>query len=403
MDYRCIANSIVYDRSKMMYIKKVDLYKVYEEKMREREPVNRDANIDMVNDIRLGFADCVIEGNKIWFSAIDCNGIFVGNLDTGAVKLLDVFPDEPLLKQWLYVKVIKKESKLVFFPYTADKVAIYDLDEERFADLIKLPHSEDGNLNKVQIVIDYRDIIYIFGMGFNVYEFYWNDKKIVINEKLSLKTQKYGFSDNYIVDNENIIIPAFQTNAVYKYNLLTQEVRTYSIGHQNYKIEGCELIDEQYWFCGEGLIILCDKNLNIIQVWDEWKTIAGKQPYYWFLRYNAGKIHFFDNANKGELIIDVVNWECIYILFEKYKYAINPTWKNCIFSPFQKNKYCIDMDDYGFFEIGKAEKKFFTVNKDSVINEYKKQLKKGEILSNEIIDEMFGLRDLNSYLQIIST
>lgn len=377
-----------------MHIKNVDIYKAYEEKLGERKHINRDANTDMVNDMHIGFADCVIEGSMIWFSALDCNGIFVGNLDTGVAELLDIFPDEPLLKQWLYVKVIKKESKLVFFPYTADKVAIYDLDEKRFTDFIKLPL-------KVQIVIDYRDIIYIFGDGVNVYEFYWNDKKIVLNEKLSLKMQKNCFADHYILDNENIIIPVYKTNVVYKLNLLTQEVKTYSIGHHNYKIEGCESIDEQYWFCGEGLIILCDKNMNLIQVWDEWKTIAGKQPYYWFTKYNDGKIHFFDNANKGELIIDVVNGECIYILFEKCKYVGEAFWKNCVFSLFQQNKYCIDMEDYGFFEIGKAEKKFFTVNKDFVLNEYKKQLKKGEILSNEIIDEMLGLRNLDSYLQLV--
>lgn len=387
-----------------MHIKNVDLYNAYEEKLGERATINIDANIDMVNDLPLGFEDCVIEGNKIWFSAVDFNGIFVGDLDTGVAELLDIFPDEPLLKYWLYIRVIKKESKLVFFPYTADKVVIYDLDEKRFTDFIKLPHREDGNFNvnaKAKNVIDCGDIIYIFGMGLTVYEFYWNDKKIMINEKLSLNIPKKDFSDNYILDKENVIIPVFGTNMVCKFNLLTQEVQTYSIGHQNYKIIGCESVDEQYWFCGEGLIILCDKNMNLIQVWDEWKTIAGKRPYYWFTKYGDGKIHFFDNANKGALMIDIVNGECIYTLFEKCKYVIDATWKNYVFSFDDKNKYFIDMEDYGIFEIGKAEKMFFTVNKDYVLNEYKKQLMKGEILSNEIIDEMFGLRNLDSYLQLI--
>ena len=75
------------------------------------------------------FTDAYIDGTEIWFSENDFNGLYLGNLETGEIKKVAEFPGEEKAIDLLYVEIQKVGSKLYFMPGSAEKIAVYDIDE----------------------------------------------------------------------------------------------------------------------------------------------------------------------------------------------------------------------------------------------------------------------------------
>ena len=82
--------------------------------------------------VPLWFTDAYIDGTEIWFSENDFNGLYLGNLETGEIKKVAEFPGEEKAIDLLYVEIQKVGSKLYFMPGSAEKIAVYDIDENSF-------------------------------------------------------------------------------------------------------------------------------------------------------------------------------------------------------------------------------------------------------------------------------
>lgn len=66
---------------------------------------------------------------NIWISVLECNGLFRINIDSGSIQFVDYFRKERKEYQ-LHTQIIANKNKLFFIPWSADNIAIYDLEEE---------------------------------------------------------------------------------------------------------------------------------------------------------------------------------------------------------------------------------------------------------------------------------
>lgn len=77
--------------------------------------------------------DAVVDdGDKIWFSIGNFNGLYCYDKKTEKTLYKGVFPKEKITETRLYGGVIKIENKLFFSPVKAKNIAIYDIKVENF-------------------------------------------------------------------------------------------------------------------------------------------------------------------------------------------------------------------------------------------------------------------------------
>lgn len=79
------------------------------------------------------FVDAAKEGNTIYFSGWNLNGIFSMNLDNGLVELISKFPGARDGAKCLYSLIQKHGKLLYFFPHRAKQIVSFDLEERKFA------------------------------------------------------------------------------------------------------------------------------------------------------------------------------------------------------------------------------------------------------------------------------
>ncbi len=110
---------------------------------------------------RLMVGAAVIDGNKLYFSIAYGNGLFCYDMASEELQFLGEFEDEEKYTTDLYCAAIKYDRYLLFAPFNAKKMAVYDLVEGKFSyyDIF------ENKLLKIQIVqmVFYKDALYLFG------------------------------------------------------------------------------------------------------------------------------------------------------------------------------------------------------------------------------------------------
>lgn len=65
--------------------------------------------------------------DALYYSACDFNGLMMMDLKTGIINYLEMFEQEPPLKQKIHKKSLYYNNKLFFIPYNSTRLHIYDL------------------------------------------------------------------------------------------------------------------------------------------------------------------------------------------------------------------------------------------------------------------------------------
>ncbi|MGN0614326.1 MAG: hypothetical protein ACI4JB_10570 [Porcipelethomonas sp.] len=76
--------------------------------------------------INIGFEDVYDDGEYLWFSAINFNGLFKMKKTDTVPVLVGFFPDEPIDGKRLFSGITECNGKLYFSPLSASSIAVYD-------------------------------------------------------------------------------------------------------------------------------------------------------------------------------------------------------------------------------------------------------------------------------------
>jgi len=102
---------------------------------------------------------CGIQINdEYWFAAGNTNGLFKKNLLTGELFFIGSFPDEEKIQFRAYTDVKLVDNKLIFTPCYAKRIAVYDLEEQKF--ITKLLPNFEGGINQYIKSVKFKNSIY---------------------------------------------------------------------------------------------------------------------------------------------------------------------------------------------------------------------------------------------------
>ncbi|MCM1106143.1 MAG: hypothetical protein NC355_04280 [Blautia sp.] len=111
--------------------------------------------------IRHVFQDFVIVDNRIWFSNNTMNGLFSANPESGQTELVRIFPGEKLFQCRLYTKVYVYNNRLVFIPYCAENISVYNILNDSFIQ-IETPISKKERMWSSFITVQWENKIFLF-------------------------------------------------------------------------------------------------------------------------------------------------------------------------------------------------------------------------------------------------
>lgn len=114
--------------------------------------------MDVVKHI---FQDFAIIGSKIWFSSSVMNGIFCADMDGGYAKYIAIFPGDSLFQRILYTDVYAYGDELIFIPYMAEKISVYNMSSDSFIQL-EAPNSRSQRQGRAYISTQWKNKILLF-------------------------------------------------------------------------------------------------------------------------------------------------------------------------------------------------------------------------------------------------
>lgn len=136
------------------------------------------------------FQDYVTVDNRIWFSNSIINGLFSAEEEGGQAELVKIFPEEGLFQCRLYTEVYAYNYKLIFIPYSAKNISIYNILDDSFIQ-IEPPISKQErkyssfvtvqNANKIFLFNDYMQNMAVL----NVNDYTIKIRPIPMREKIS--------------------------------------------------------------------------------------------------------------------------------------------------------------------------------------------------------------------------
>ncbi len=119
-------------------------------------------NNDLTEHNEISFCEAFFDGERLWFSANEYNGLFYINLKTEKVKHISNFPNEKMEQKNLYNKVAEYNGKLFFIPTYANELAEYNFSTNSFT---KIPLSVDSYSYKYNAYVLYLNWLYLFPLN----------------------------------------------------------------------------------------------------------------------------------------------------------------------------------------------------------------------------------------------
>ena len=166
-------------------------------------------------DIDIDVDFFVEDKDKIWFINTESDGLFVADLSELKIHFVRTLPDSPKFR--LYTTGIKYGEKLIFFPFYADKLLIYDIKKEIFEEI----RSEDLKSGSAQYTICFQynqSIIAVSTYGENsflIYDLQYNTLK-----KIEMTALNVGsLSRDYVIRDDRLFLTFIDRPIIIEINL----------------------------------------------------------------------------------------------------------------------------------------------------------------------------------------
>lgn len=252
----------------------------------------------------------VVKDDKIWFTARETNGLFCMDISGDNIEYMGSFPNELEDGSYLYGECVLHEDVIIFAPYVAEELAVYDTKKKEFQkypldknlcgnhylpiikwndEVILLP-TQKNNSVIVRININNREIQYIND---------WQDK-FIINDNIS------ELFFDYCIKGNILYAPVIAAQGqIMKYNLENHEICCMQVDVvEAYKTICC---DEKNFYLyshrGNKLLIL-DEYFKVVdsQVICEYNDIKINNTYYQNGNVFLFTVNSFD-AQSDDMII----------------------------------------------------------------------------------------------------
>lgn len=106
------------------------------------------------------FHDAIRIENELWFAAININGLYKMNCLTKEIEFCCFFPNANYDQTFLYSKVFCYENKLIFIPFQANCVSIYDIENKRMH-FVQIPYTNNHSYSLFLTALQDKYIIYM--------------------------------------------------------------------------------------------------------------------------------------------------------------------------------------------------------------------------------------------------
>ncbi|MCI8292555.1 MAG: hypothetical protein HFH53_03350 [Hespellia sp.] len=218
----------------------------------------------------------VEEGGKIWMALANRNGICEVDKKTRKARICRVFDGEPLSKQLLYCCVEKVENKLIFSPGMADKIAVYDLEEDFITYIPLRPLKRHYKMSQQEIkfwnVFHHNFNVYLIGYSYpaiikldtkSMQVEYITDWVEAIEKNIKEEDTCGYFSDGHIISGDVALLSISSMKAVLELNLKSSHTKIRELKISTKGIGGLSSTDgENIWLVGK------ERGTNVVAHWN---------------------------------------------------------------------------------------------------------------------------------------
>lgn len=250
-------------------------------------------------------SDIVKKGNKLFYALSDINVLCEYDINIKKAHVISRIGNESILLHRAYRRILEWKDKLIFIPYCAKNIALYDLPTKQWE----------------MFSIEYSDIMYKFAVAeiFNnsLYLFGHNYPDIIKIDLLSKKIKYYNyftqgesrhsfFGTTAVKVQDTLYVPLCETNEMVSFNLITEEIRSSSINGGLSGYCGVGYDGNYLWLGGRrGRIVnKLDRNQVCSQINLDSDNIYTEQQYYSYVISNDSKVYFLSQL---EQLMDVVS------------------------------------------------------------------------------------------------
>ena len=181
---------------------------------------------------RPAIMNMVEENGKLWMALLNRNGICELDMVTRQAKICKVFDGEPLSGEFLYCYVAKAGNNLIFSPGLAEKIAVYNPEQDsiRYLSLKPVNYNckEDQREAKFWNIITYGMNVYLLGYSYpaivkiemkTMEMTYITDWVETLEKYIAQGDTRGYFSDGYVISDGVAILPVSSMSAVVELDL----------------------------------------------------------------------------------------------------------------------------------------------------------------------------------------
>jgi hypothetical protein len=287
----------------------------------------------------IGFDDFVFDGKFIWFSAIDHNGLYRMDINLKNIEYMGSFPREPQEGMRLFFACTKSDNNLIFAPFNADNIAIYDIKTGGFSSVSTRERvNPEDKVEKYNGIVSYKDKIFMLPCYYPSIDSYSVDKQALKTgySWMGESSKQYkAISDlyyrRYLISEERyLIIPLCNMNAVLQYDMEEEKSLIFEVGESGYSYSGICYDGRYYWLSPrhDTPIVRWDKLNKNYTIYDKFPEEYENEKYSFIDSiYCAGYVWMFPlrsnmvlkiNPNTGD--IDCVSAFNRYLIPNKRKF-----------------------------------------------------------------------------------
>lgn len=195
---------------------------------------------DNDNYIEIGIEDLYDDGEYLWFSATNFNGLFKMDKRNMEPIFVGSFPNELFIGQRLYVGIAECNDKLYFSPFSAHEIAVYDMKKDEFKKINIDKRLIENDDCKFYSAITYKNNVIFIPYSYNAILCLDTDKgKLTycsewvnsIKNDINRDRKFYYFRKAEIIDSE-LYLPSCCTDKLLIFNIITH---SYEIKNMHYE------------------------------------------------------------------------------------------------------------------------------------------------------------------------
>lgn len=207
----------------------------------------------------------VEDGEKTWMALLNRNGICEIDKNTRTARICKIFDEEPLDGELLYSYVEKVEQYLIFSPCKAEKIAIYNLENDSmtYISLEKVEYQCKQSQGEIKFwnIFRHRSNVYLFGYSYPaIIKICMDSMQVTYITDWVEEVESYMengdtggyFADGYVNVDDVVLLSVSCMMAVLELNLKTGSTRIVKLDVPMEGIGGISSADgETVWMVGK--------------------------------------------------------------------------------------------------------------------------------------------------------